>query len=129
MIREPRDDEDDAAPGRPDDLVIEPGVRGWFQENWPAISVLWMVLIYATVLLCFVSYALAWRVPAQALVWALGIEAMAVLVAIRVRQEQPVRRSKRVERVEVRVAIGLWSAIGLAILAIVAFNLHWWPAR
>lgn len=129
MIRKPRDDEDDDAPGRPDDLVIEPGLRGWFQENWPAISVLWMVLIYVTVLLCFFSYLFAWRVLAQALVWALFVEVAVVWVAIRVGNERTVRRSKRVQQFEARVAIGLWSAIGLAILAIVSYNLHWWPWR
>jgi len=127
MIRKPRDDENDDAPGRPDDLVIEPGLRGWFQENWPAISVLWMVLIYVTVLLCFLSYLFGWRPLAQALIWTLGIEVMVVAVAIRAHNLKPVRRSKRVRRAEARVAIGLWSAIGLAILAIVAHNLHWWP--
>jgi hypothetical protein len=131
MIRQSHDDidEDDESPGRPDDLVIEPGFRGWFQENWQAISGLWMVLIYVTVLICFVSYALAWRLLAQALVWALGVEVMAVVIAFKARDQKLVHRSKRDQRIEARVAIALWSAIGLAILAIVGYNLHWWPRR
>jgi hypothetical protein len=88
-----------------------------------------MVLIYVTVLLCFFSYLFVWRLLAQALIWALFVEVAVVWVAIRVGNERSVRRSKRTRQVETRVAIGLWSAIGLAILAIVAYNLHWWPWR
>jgi hypothetical protein len=129
MIREPRHHVDDDKPGSPDDLVIEPGFLGWFQEDRQAISVLWMVLIYVTVLSCFLSYLFAWRLLAQDLVWALGIELIAVAVAIRVRNQKPVRRGRHVQRVETRVAIGRSGAIGLAILAIAAYNVHCWPRR
>ena len=133
MGRRTPEDWDDAAPGKPDDLVIEPGIRGWLQENWQAISILWLVLIYVTLMLYFLSLTSAWgaRSLSNALlaVFAFEVAVAVVVSSVRMRAFQTVRRTRRVERIEVRVAVGLWTAIGLAVLAIVAHNLHWWPTR
>jgi hypothetical protein len=133
MARRTPDEWDDAAPGKPDELIIEPGFRGWFQENWQAISVLWLVLLYATLMLYFLSLTSVWgaRVLSNALlaVFVAQVAVAAIVLRVRVHTSEAVRRTRRVERIEVRVVVGLWTAIGLAVLAIVAHNLHWWPMR
>ena len=129
----PPENEDDAAPGKPDKLHIEPGIRGWFQENWQAISLLWLVLIYVTLMLYFLSFTSVpgARIFSNALLGFFIVETAAAAIVVRLRMHvaYAVRRSRPVERIEVRVAIGLWTAIGLGVLAIVAHNLHWWHTR